>query len=135
MSDYLYRISNSALAALAQCQNKSDWYEMASQLEIDSAPELDCEQTLVDLSTSNSPLALLYRGELSSRDGTGDPDFCFIGKERVKEIAAYLFEHTDEEILLSLQLSRDCAWLLEPLRDFCHRAASQDEALLALLTE
>lgn len=135
MSDYLYRISNSAYALLEQCQNKEDWYEVAAQLEVEDAPNLDCEQSLVDLSVANSPLAVLYRGELSSHDGSGDPDFCLIGKDSVKKIAAYLIAHTDEEILLSLQLPPQCKWLLSPLRDFCRTAASRDEALLALLTE
>jgi len=140
-----YELSDAAKTSFAGLNSKSEWYDALGQWKLESAPQLDAEQSLQygwiwALRDQPYPLGKLFSGDLHTNpDGTGDPEVVFLGAQLVQSLARELAEN-DKAFFLEL-LSADEKFradrsayisLLEPIRSFFAAAASRGQAVIVM---
>lgn len=136
--DTLWQVDDEFGADFVDGSPKSQWYESLGRLSLETAPELNAEESISvwDYVPRELPHpgATLFHGDAhTAQDDYSDPNVSFIGRERVKEIAKWLsFNHEAIRTAFVNDYNDHEFWLYEPLVSFFAQAAEKYKAIIIL---
>src|SRR5215472_5880957 len=128
-----YEVSDSARVLLSDCRSKADWYKALGTLGLESAPQLDAEDSIrfwaSKFQSIGDPAERFFQGDCHAEyDSFGDPNASFVGNETVRWFLARLemlgkdffiraFPHTGP-------YGTGDSWLYDPLLGFLRGVCS-----------
>jgi hypothetical protein len=136
-----YAVNESAGQMLGTCRTKADWYEAMNTLDIESAPQLDAEDSIrfwaSKLDAIAHPAAKFFAGDFrAEHNSADDPNVCFVSSGSARVFLSQL-EQLGEPFFVSL-LPHDGpygighAWLYEPLCGFLRETCLRGDAVVIL---